>query len=186
MWVVDHDIFLDTASREETRRMRGILSSLYRLSPTEVYLDKVVTSSKLRAEFENSTLTISLGMSGYDWQDHIDEIPIPGSISCGYHMQNPQLRDFVWFCHQAHCIHPRELIDTMQCHGVWRTGRICAIEDHPGMVEPLYHVSYLCTTGRGYKQPTQWTVSRCTTRRPLKGLVLIANVEEISNLPADW
>ena len=86
MWVVDHDIFLDTASREETRRMRGILSSLYRLRPTEVYLDNVVTSSKLRAEFENSTLTTSLGMSGYDWQDHIDEIPIPGSISCGYHI----------------------------------------------------------------------------------------------------
>ena len=186
MWVVDHDIFLDAASREETRRMRDILSSLYRLSPTEVYLDKVITSSKLRAEFDDLIPATSLEMFGYGWQDHIDEIPIPGSISCGYHMQNPQLRDFVWFCHQAHCIHPRELIDTMQCHGVWRTGRICAIEDHPGMVEPLYHVSYLCTTGRGYKQPTQWTVSRCTTRRSLKGLVLIANVEEISNLPAEW
>ena len=186
MWVVDHDIFLDTASREETRRMRGILSSLYRLSPTEVHLDKVVTPSKLRAEIEDLTQAISVGTFGHGWQDHIDEIPIPGSISCGYHMQNPQLRDFVWFCHQAHCIHPRELIDTMQCHGVWRTGRICAIEDHPGMVEPLYHVSYLCTTGRGYKQPTQWTVSKRTTRRSLKGLILIANVEEISNLPADW
>ena len=186
VWVVDHDIFLDAASREETRRMRDILSSLYRLSPTEVYLDKVITSSKLRAEFDDLIPATSLEMFGYGWQDHIDEIPIPGSISCGYHMQNPQLRDFVWFCHQAHCIHPRELIDTMQCHGVWRTGRICAIEDHPGMVEPLYHVSYLCTTGRGYKQPTQWTVSRCTTRRSLKGLVLIANVEEISNLPAEW
>ena len=186
MWVVAHDIFLDAASREETRRMRGILSSLYRLSPTEVYLDRVVTSSRLRAEIEDSTQAIGLGTFGYDWQNHIDEIPIPGSISCGYHSQDPQPGDFVWFCHRVHCIHPMELIDTMQRHGVWRTGRICAIEDHPGMVEPLYHVSYLCTTGRGYKQPTQWTVSRCTTRRSLKGLVLIANVEEISNLPADW
>ena len=186
MWVVDHDIFLDTASRQGARRMRGILSSLYRLSPTELYLDKVVTSSKLRAEIEDSSPAIGLGMSGYGWQDHVDEIPIPGFISCGYHSQDPQPGDFVWFCHGVLCIHPMELFDTVQRHGVWRTGRICAIEDHPGMVEPLYHVSYLCTTGRGYKQPTQWTVSKRTTRRSLKGLILIANVEEISNLPAEW
>ena len=166
--------------------MRGILSSLYRLSPTELYLDKVITSSKLRAEIEDSSPAIGLGMSGYGWQDHVDEIPIPGFISCGYHSQDPQPGDFVWFCHGVLCIHPMELIDTVQRHGVWRTGRICAIEDHPGMVEPLYHVSYLCTTGRGYKRPTQWTVSRCTIVRPLRALVLVAHADEISGLPARW
>ncbi len=189
LWVVDRRIFLDCASRRNTRHMRDIISSLYRLSPTEVYLDKVVTSSKLRAEFENLDPADREGMSGYNWQDHIDKIPFPGSVNCSYHRaptQDPQIGDFVWFVHMERTRYPMPIADAVHRHAIWRTGRIFAIEDHQWMVEPLYHVSYLCTTGRGYKRPTQWTVSRCTIARPLGALVLVAHAEEISSLPARW
>ena len=189
LWVVSHRILLEYASRREITQMCDILSSLYRLSPTEVYLDKVVTSSKLRAEFENLDPADREGMSGYNWQDHIDKIPFPGSVDCSYHVaptQDPQIGDFVWFVHVEHSRYPMKIVDAIQRHAVWKTGRIFAIEDHQWMVEPLYHVSYLCTTGRGYKRPTQWTVSRCTIVRPLEALVLVAHADEISGLPARW
>ena len=189
LWVVGHRIFLDYASRRNTNRMRDIISSLYRLSPTEVYLDKVVTSSKLRAGFESLDPMDREGMSGYNWQDHIDKIPFPGSVDRSYHVaptQDPQIGDFVWFVHVEHTRYPMAIADAVQRHAIWRTGRIVAIEDHQWMVEPLYHVSYLCTTGRGYKRPTSWTISRCTIARPLAALVLVAYADEISSLPARW
>ena len=108
-----------------------------------------------------------VGMAECDWLDHISEKPWPQPTRSSFRPLEfkPQLGNFVWFKHTVKYVSVSQYSDVTKRQAIWRTGRICKVEDNQFTVAPMYHISYLRTTGRGYRQPLDWAVSRHTICR---------------------
>ena len=185
-WVVNHRLILDLTSQDDLRTVRETIGCLYRYSPQDVHVDRITTSAVLCAVLDGQQLDHVVRPSRCDWLDHIVEMPQP--IRRGYHIQTnkPRLGDFVWFKDTVRYTSPNQFYNVTKSQVVWRTGRICEVEDHQFTVVPIYHISYFRTTGRGYRHPADWTISRHTVCRVLRGIHLIADVDEIAPLPTQW
>ena len=185
-WVVNHRLILDLTSQDDLRTVRETIGCLYRYSPQDVHVDRITTSAGLCAVLDGQLLDHVVRPSRCDWLDHIVEMPQP--IRRGYHIQTnkPRLGDFVWFKDTVRYTSPNQFYTVTKSQVVWRTGRICEVEDHQFTVVPIYHISYFRTTGRGYRHPADWTISRHTVCRVLRGIHLIADVDEIAPLPTQW
>ena len=187
-WVVNHNLLLTEESRDDLRIGRDVIASLYRYSPQDVHVDRIITSAKLRAEFNGQDPDLVVGMTRCDWLDHISEIPYPQPIRSGYCMETnePKLGDLVLFMHYVKYVSVEQFADVSKCQGIWRTGRICRVDVNPLSAVPMYYISYLRTTGRGYRQPADWAISRSTVCRFLREIYPIASVDEIKSLTTQW
>ena len=187
-WVVSHNLLLTEESRDDLRIGRDVIASLYRYSPQDVHVDRIITSAKLRAEFNGQDPDLVVGMTRCDWLDHISEIPYPQPIRSGYCMETnePKLGDLVLFMHYVKYVSVEQFADVSKCQGIWRTGRICRVDVNPLSAVPMYYISYLRTTGRGYRQPADWAISRSTVCRFLREIYPIASVDEIKSLATQW
>ena len=187
-WVVNHSLLLTEESRDDLRIGRDVIASLYRFSPQDVHVERIITSAKLQAEFNGQDPDLVVGMTRCDWLDHISEIPYPQPIRSGYCIQTnePKFGDLVLLMHYAKYVSVDQFADVTKYQGIWRTDRICKVEDHQFTVVPMYHISYICTTGRGYRQPADWAISRRTVCRVLSEIHPIASVDEIQSLTMQW
>ena len=186
-WVVNHSLLLTEESRDDLRTGRDVIASLYRFSPQDVHVERIITSAKLQAEFNGQDPDLVVGMTRCDWLDHISEIPYPRPIRSGYCIRTnePKLGDLVLFMHYVKYVSVDQFADVTKYQGIWRSGRICRIEDNSTAV-PKYYISYLRTTGRGYRKPADWAISRHVTCRVLQEIHPIASVDEIQSLTMQW
>ena len=148
----------------------------------------ISSNSEVISTFLGQDPDLVVGMTRCDWLDHISEIPYPQPIRSGYCIQTnePKFGDLVLFMHYAKYVSVDQFADVTKYQGIWRTGRICKVEDHQFTVVPMYHISYICTTGRGYRQPADWAISRRTVCRVLSEIHPIASVDEIQSLTTQW
>ena len=164
------------------------IASLCRLSPQNMHMDRIITSAMLRAVFNGHDPDLVVGMTRCNWLDHISEKPWPQPTRSSFRPPGSELQfgDFVWFKHAVKYVSVSQFSDVTKRQAVWRIGRICKVEDNQFIAAPMYHISYLRTTGRGYRQPLDWAVSRNTVCRVLRGIRLIAGVDEIQSLTTQW
>ena len=151
-------------------------------------MNRIITSAMLRAVLNGQDLGHVVRMVECDWLDHISEKPWPQPTRSSFRPPGSQLQfgDLVWFKHAVKYVSVSQFSDVTKKQAVWRIGRICKVEDNQSTAAPKYHISYFRTTGRGYRQPLDWAVSRNTVCRVPSGICLIAGVDEIQSLTTQW